>query len=72
MEQINGRILWRDANVVRVDFHKEPDPPAPRFPGAGALRMRGYAEELLEYPAARGLAICTKPEVLHDEQRWAG
>jgi hypothetical protein len=72
MELAKRRIIWREANVVRVDFQREPDPPAPRFPGAGALRMRGYAEELLEYPAARGLAICTKPEVLHDELRWAG
>lgn len=68
MEQINGRILWREANVVRVDFHKEPDPPAPRFPGAGALRMRGYVEELLECSAARRPAIYTKPEVFHDER----
>lgn len=31
-------IVARDNNVVRVDFHRDPDPPAPRFPGAGALR----------------------------------
>lgn len=67
MEHANRRILWREANVVRVDFHKEPDPPAPRFPGAGALRMTGYAKDRLECFAARGPAICTKPEVIRDE-----
>jgi len=25
-------------NVLHVDFRREPDPPAPKFPGAGALR----------------------------------
>lgn len=31
-------VLARDRNVLRVDFNREPDPPAPGFPGAGALR----------------------------------
>jgi hypothetical protein len=31
-------VIARESNVVRVDFNREPDPPAPRFPGAGALR----------------------------------
>jgi hypothetical protein len=31
-------VIGRENNVVRVDFRREPDPPAPRFPGAGALR----------------------------------
>jgi hypothetical protein len=39
------RIVSRERNVVRVDFRREPDPPAPRFPGAAALR---------ELPAAEG------------------
>jgi hypothetical protein len=34
----NRFIIGREANVVRVDFRREPDPPAPTFPGAGALR----------------------------------
>jgi hypothetical protein len=34
-------VLGRDDNVVRVDFSRDPDPPAPRFPGAGALRDFG-------------------------------
>lgn len=31
-------VIGRDNNVVRVDFGRDPDPPAPRFPGAAALR----------------------------------
>ena len=31
-------IIERERNVVRVNFSREPDPPAPRFPGAGAMR----------------------------------
>ena len=31
-------VIARESNVLRVDFNREPDPPAPRFPGAGALR----------------------------------
>jgi hypothetical protein len=30
--------LARESNVMRVDFGREPDDPALRFPGAGALR----------------------------------
>jgi len=30
-------VIGRENNVVVVDF-REPDPPAPKFPGAGALR----------------------------------
>ena len=31
-------VVARERNVVRVDFRREPDPPAPKFPGARALR----------------------------------
>jgi hypothetical protein len=31
-------VIARDSNVVRVDFARRPDSPAPQFPGAGALR----------------------------------
>jgi hypothetical protein len=40
--QAHRFVLGRDDNVVRVDFSRDPDPPAPRFPGAGALRDIGY------------------------------
>jgi hypothetical protein len=29
-----GHIIGRESNVVRVDFGRESDPPAPQFPGA--------------------------------------
>jgi hypothetical protein len=31
-------IISRENNVVRVDFDRNPEPPNPQFPGAGALR----------------------------------
>jgi hypothetical protein len=31
-------VIRREDNVLQVDFSREPDPPAPRFPGANALR----------------------------------
>ena len=31
-------VIARESNVLRVDFRHEPDPPAPRFPGAAAVR----------------------------------
>jgi hypothetical protein len=33
-------VISRENNVVRVDFVRPPDPPAPQFPGAGALRIQ--------------------------------
>ena len=38
---INRFVICRENNVVRVDFSREPDPPAPRFPGASGLREIG-------------------------------
>lgn len=34
----NTRIIDQIDNVVLVDFRREPDPPAPRFPGASGVR----------------------------------
>ncbi len=34
----HGHIIGREHNVVRVDFGYEPDPPAPKFPGANGFR----------------------------------
>jgi len=45
---IDRFVIGRESNVLRVDFHREPDPPAPRFPGAGALRYREPFSELIE------------------------
>lgn len=37
MNMGNRYVIAREHNVVRVDFRREPEPPAPKFPGAGAL-----------------------------------
>jgi hypothetical protein len=42
---INRFVISRENNVVRVDFSRDPDPPAPRFPGASGLREIGDASE---------------------------
>ena len=48
-------VIARESNVVRVDFARRPDPPAPRFPGAGGLRP----------PTGRVAAMdCSKLDVL--------
>ena len=39
-QHVDRYVIARDRNVVRVDFRRDPDPPAPKFPGAGALRIK--------------------------------
>jgi hypothetical protein len=41
MLRVNGRVIGREDNIVLVDFGREPNPPAPRFPGASGLREQG-------------------------------
>ena len=42
MQSGNNRfVIGRENNMVRVDFSRDPDPPAPRFPGASGLREIG-------------------------------
>jgi hypothetical protein len=55
---VNNRyVLARESNVVRVDFTREPDPPAPKFPGGNALREI-FNEQLAEsFEAYTGLRI---------------
>ena len=38
-QHIDRYVIARDRNVERVDFQRKPEPPAPKFPGAGALRI---------------------------------
>jgi hypothetical protein len=41
----NTYVIARESNVVVIDFRR-PDPPAPHFPGAGALRaLQGIEED---------------------------
>jgi hypothetical protein len=37
MRRIDRYVIGRESNVLRVDFEREPDPPAPRFPGGAAM-----------------------------------
>jgi hypothetical protein len=37
-------VVERESNIVRVDFGREPDPPAPKFPGAGALHEASMSD----------------------------
>ena len=43
-------VVGRDRNVVLVDFGRRPDPPAPRFPGAGALRTEETEDNCWDQP----------------------
>jgi hypothetical protein len=49
-------VVCRNNNVVYVDFEREPDPPAPTFPGAGSLRFSDAVDDLGE---GRGLQMAT-------------
>jgi hypothetical protein len=46
MGVVGQYIVGRDDNVVHVDFGHEPDPPAPRFPGAGSLRVAAILSDV--------------------------
>ena len=37
MRRARISVIERENNILRVDFRREPDPPAPKFPGAGAM-----------------------------------
>jgi hypothetical protein len=47
----DGHVTDLKGNVVRVDFRREPDPPAPKFPGANGLRPLKEGEREPEYMA---------------------
>jgi hypothetical protein len=38
MATVSRYVIARESNILRVDFQGEPEPPAPKFPGAAALR----------------------------------
>ena len=51
------RVIGRDRNVLLVDFSRQPEPPAPRFPGAVGLRaIRDQEIDLFGYPRGRAAA----------------
>jgi len=48
MNACNRYVLGREHNVVHVDFGRKPDPPAPQFPGATALRRTAWYSRPLD------------------------
>ena len=36
---VDRYVIARESNIVQVDFNREPDPPAPCFPGANGRRL---------------------------------
>jgi hypothetical protein len=49
----NTCIIGRKDNVLVVDFTRGPEPPAPRFPGANALRGENTEEVALRLASPR-------------------
>ena len=56
----NHWIIAKNGNVLVVDFTRRPDPPAPRFPGANALREIAV-EEVPTRHALPGGAVTAIP-----------
>jgi hypothetical protein len=42
---VDRYVIARESNIVRVDFNREPDPPAPCFPGANGRRLDDSARK---------------------------
>jgi hypothetical protein len=53
---IDRYVIGRERNVVRVDFSREPEPPTPPFPGAGAMRACAWQSRQVN-AAAAGLRL---------------
>jgi len=51
---VDRRVIARESNILRVDFSREPQPPAPRFPGASGLRLSVTEREGAKAPTATG------------------
>ncbi len=49
----NSHVIRRQNNVLEVDFSREPDPPAPRFPGASGLRELTEGGKEAEWSSAK-------------------
>jgi hypothetical protein len=52
-------IVGRDGNIVQFDFGHEPDPPAPRFPGASSLRTAAVLSDVSDMLAPDRLRYST-------------
>jgi hypothetical protein len=58
LRTVDCYVIARDRNVLRVDFSREPDPPAPCFPGANGLRLSHAECDEAEAPAAIAMTCC--------------
>ncbi len=45
MALLGRYVIARENNVVLVNFRRDTDSPAPRFPGAGALRLESEIDD---------------------------
>jgi hypothetical protein len=45
LSPVDRYVIGRESNILRVDFSRRPNPPAPRFPGASGLRSDTSARE---------------------------
>jgi hypothetical protein len=52
LSTVDCYVIARESNVVRVDFSRDPDPPAPCFPGANGLRLSDIARDDADVPTA--------------------
>jgi co-chaperonin GroES (HSP10) len=52
LSTVDYYVIARDRNVLRVDFSRPPDPPAPCFPGANGLRLSHAERDEADAPAA--------------------
>jgi hypothetical protein len=43
--RLDRYVIGRERNVVRVNFARDPEPPTPPFPGAGALRAGAWESQ---------------------------
>ena len=55
LSAIDRYVIARESNVVLVDFRRDPDPPAPCFPGANGLRLIDTERDSADAPAAVAL-----------------
>ena len=52
LSTVDCYVVARESNVVRVDFSRDPGPPAPCFPGANGLRLGDIARDDADAPPA--------------------
>jgi hypothetical protein len=52
LRALDRHVIARENNIVRVDFSREPDPPAPGFPGANGLRLKDTEDDGADAPIA--------------------